>query len=650
MSAQAAVRSQGRTNTESLCRQLAGTVLSLRATVEDVAALPIDAAAAATVLGLLEAAHRAIAFGQLRATFQADAAQVNRLDPGTASQIDRLARDPEELAGGAAHVPAEVLSRGMAPQRNTQAYLQAHLHISAAEARRRLTGARLLVAPAPPDPAGPTPPSGPDTGTPSYPVLAGAAADGSADVGTLAQLAGRLESMAPRIAPRPDADQVATAIEESLVQEARTGNPGTCHKALQDWADHLAEQGSGITEAEVLAKRGLFYRGFREGCDEFLLRCDPIDSEVIRSFGEAWSNPRSAKTPPRSASTTPRAVSGPGTVAGAAPDPASPDPASPDPEPVVPGPGPQPGMAPDPWASPVPGSTGVPLGTPIPAWAIAPGTPDDLVPVSQLECGAPPPRPRPPEPPCDRDTGFRNEPDTEPGIVPGGGPRTGPNADPHVESQVDSPFDAGTQDPAEDGRTTPQLLLDAVVGACAGVMDRGGAGRSGGLNVRVGVTIGYRSLLGQLEESGLTDHGRPVPAARVRALACSGGLLPVVLGSAGEVLDLGREVRSFTSAQRKALAIRDRGCVVSGCHRTAATSEAHHVWSWLEGGPTDVGNGCIICQYHHLMVHSGLITLRMVDGIPYVVARAGEPAGAPERNLFWHPELRTAGYTAPLFT
>ncbi len=603
MSAQPAARTSGHTSIEAVGRQLAAAVLSLRATAGELAGLNLDAAASATVLGLLEQAHRAIAFGQLHATFQADASQVHRLDPDTALRIDMLAAHPEGLADGTAHVPAEVLRQGMAPQRNTQAYLQAHLHISNAEARSRLAGARLLIAPAPPDPDDPTSLSD-GTAEPSYPILAEAAADGSADVATLAQLAGRLDSMAPRITPRPDARQVTTAIEESLANEARTGDPKTCHKALQDWKDFLSDHGSAITDEEILARRGLFYRGFHDGCDEFLLRCDPIDSEVIRSFGEAWSNPRSQKSPPRSASTKPRSMSMPAPAIPGATKPAAPaEPASTEPAPAERG------------RIPIPGSTGVPLGTPIPEWAIAPGTPAELIPVSQLECGAPP---------RDIDT------------CPAAGP---PDSD-----------ETPTAEPAESDRTTPQLLLDALVGACSGVLEGKELSQSGGLRVRVGVTIDYRSLLGQLEEAGLTDHGRPVSALRIRALACSGGLLPVVLGSTGEVLDMGREVRGFTAAQHKALAIRDRGCVVPGCHRPAATGEAHHVRSWLDGGPTDVGNGCIICQYHHLAVHAGLITLRMIDGIPYVIARAGEPRGDPERNLFWHPELRTAGYTAPLFT
>ncbi|GAA1498184.1 HNH endonuclease signature motif containing protein [Paeniglutamicibacter kerguelensis] len=606
MSAQAAAPGSGHRSIEAVGRQLAGAVLSLRAAMEMLAGLQLDAAAGATMLGLLEQAHRSVAFGQLLATFQCEVSQVNRLDPDTARRIDRLAANPEALTNGTAHVPAEVLHQGMAPQRNTQAYLQAHLHISHAEARRRLAGARLLIAPAPPNPDDAAPVSGP--GEPKYPILAEAAADGSADVATLAQLAGRLDSMAPRISPRPDAKQVATAIEESLSNEARTGGPQACHKALQDWKDFLSDHGSAITDEEILARRGLFYRGFHDGCDEFLLRCDPIDSEVIRSFGEAWSNPRSQKSPPRSASTQPRTMSTPSAPAPAKPTSVKSTSVNPDSG--------KPGIPPVPGAAPLPGSTGVPLGTPIPEWAVAPGTPADLIPVNQLECGAPHP-------------GFSI------GTVAmsSDGDENSADAQTDASAQQDSPGSIGpypgTGQAADDERTTPQLLLDALTGACAGVMEGKNLSQTGGLRVRVGVTIDYRTLLGQLEEAGMTDHGRPVSALRIRAMACTGGLLPVVLGSKGEVLDMGREVRGFTTAQHKALAIRDRGCVVPGCHRPAATSEAHHVWSWLDGGPTNVGNGCIVCQYHHLMVHAGLITLHMIEGIPYVMARAGEPRGDP---------------------
>ncbi|MCV9996060.1 HNH endonuclease [Paeniglutamicibacter sp. ZC-3] len=587
---------RGHARTDTAIRHLADAVARLRAAQRELDGLEPDAASAALLLGLLEQGNRAIAYEQLRTAFRADANQVHRLDPDTAAAIDALAADPGALAEGNAEVPPERICPGMAPHRDTASWLQAHLHISATEARRRITGGRLLVAPAP------TPPESPNHGqdlrspdepaarvsAPLFPLLAGAAADGSADVGTLAQLAGRLESMQPRIAERPDAANLNTAIEESLVHEARTREPRHSHKALADWGTYLAENGAPITDEEILAKRGMVYRGYRDGCDEYLLRCDPIDSETILAFAEAWTNPRSDKLPPASASTGGLAID-PGTgTTGAS------------------GPGPDAAQVSD---------AAAPVGMPAPEWAVAPGTSPDLVPRSEWACGPP-------------------------------ATAEGTNA----ANPTAKPWDTSTWWEARDPRTAPQLLLDGVIAAISGTLNGTGVPESGGLRVKVGVLIGYRALLGQCEDAGITDHGRPISAASIRRLACNGDILPAVLGTEGEILDLGREARSFSPAQRKALAIRDRGCVVPGCHRPAATTEAHHVKPWQEGGPTSVDNGCLTCAFHHLQVHSGLITLKMVNGIPYVIARAGQPRGDPERNLYWHPELRTAGYTPPMFT
>ncbi|MBV1778412.1 HNH endonuclease [Paeniglutamicibacter sp. ABSL32-1] len=501
-------------------------------------------------------------------TRRAEAAEIHRLDPVLAQKIDELVAHPEELANGTSGIPPEQLRPGMAPHRNILAYMQAHLHISSGDGRRRITGAKLLVAS-----TGSADDNGETPAAPSYPILARAAADGSADVGNLASVAGRLESMQPRISSRPDAGKVNNAIEESLVHEARNGEPKMCGKALQDWGSFLAENGTPISDEEIRAKRGFFYQGFRDGSDEYLLRCDPMDSEVILAFGEAWTNPRSLKSPPFSASTNPDLPA------------SGPEEAVPDIEDVS--------------ASGTP--TFSPAGAPAPEWARPAGVAAEGMPLSELACGLPP-----------EGSGLA-------GLL------------------------------AQDPRTSPQRLLDALVAACSGALNGTGISETGGMRVKIGVLIGYRSLLGQCEDAGLTAHNRPVSAANIRRFACNGDILPAVMGEKGEVLDLGREVRGFSKAQRKAIAIRDRGCIVPGCTRPASTSECHHVIPWLEGGETSVENSALLCEYHHIQVHAGLITLKSIDGVPYVIAIDGQPRGAPQRNLYWHPELRTIGFTAPLF-
>jgi hypothetical protein len=166
---------RGHASTDTATRHLADAVLALRAAQERLGAADLDAASAALVLGLYEQGNRAVAFGQLLTVFAADAAGVNRMDPETAAEIDALAADPRELAAGTAPVPVEAMCQRMAPHRTTTAWIQSHLHISETEARRRLAGTRLLVAPAPPAPGSASEP-GSALGLPAFPILARAAA------------------------------------------------------------------------------------------------------------------------------------------------------------------------------------------------------------------------------------------------------------------------------------------------------------------------------------------------------------------------------------------------------------------------------------------------------------------------------------------
>jgi hypothetical protein len=80
--------------------------------------------------------------------------------------------------------------------------------------------------------------------------------------------------------------------------------------------------------------------------------------------------------------------------------------------------------------------------------------------------------------------------------------------------------------------------------------------------------------------------------------------LPPILGGAPtQPLEVGRTTRVVQPAQRVALAVRDGGCVFPGCERPLAWCEAHHVWHWLDGGPTDLDNLVLLCRAHHRAVH-----------------------------------------------
>jgi hypothetical protein len=90
----------------------------------------------------------------------------------------------------------------------------------------------------------------------------------------------------------------------------------------------------------------------------------------------------------------------------------------------------------------------------------------------------------------------------------------------------------------------------------------------------------------------------------------------LVLGPDGEILDLGRASRVATAAQRRALFIRDEGCVFPGCDRPPGWCQAHHVVHWTALGPTDVWNMALLCSHHHHLCHEGGWTMQHATGPP----------------------------------
>lgn len=76
----------------------------------------------------------------------------------------------------------------------------------------------------------------------------------------------------------------------------------------------------------------------------------------------------------------------------------------------------------------------------------------------------------------------------------------------------------------------------------------------------------------------------------LRRLCCDANISRIITGPAGEILDVGRSARTATPAQRRALVVRDRGCVFPGCDRPPGYCQAHHLRPWLPDGPTDLEN------------------------------------------------------------
>jgi len=86
-------------------------------------------------------------------------------------------------------------------------------------------------------------------------------------------------------------------------------------------------------------------------------------------------------------------------------------------------------------------------------------------------------------------------------------------------------------------------------------------------------------------------------------LAGDASSIPVVLGSQGQLLDVGRAKRLVTSALLAALWVRDKRRTFLGGGRPPAWCAAHHVTHWVDGGPTCLLNLALLCAHHHTWVH-----------------------------------------------
>lgn len=167
-------------------------------------------------------------------------------------------------------------------------------------------------------------------------------------------------------------------------------------------------------------------------------------------------------------------------------------------------------------------------------------------------------------------------------------------------------------------------------------LPKDGFGNHGGVPATLVVTVDEASLRGATDRAGVTEHGTAVSAGQLRRLACDAGILPLVLSGESQVLDLGREERLHSVAQRRALAQRDLGCAFPGCDRSPGWCESHHLVPWSRGGPTTVDDGVLLCSRHHHEVHDRDWDLRLhpTDQIVEFRRRPGEPW---RRNHHYRP-------------
>ena len=112
----------------------------------------------------------------------------------------------------------------------------------------------------------------------------------------------------------------------------------------------------------------------------------------------------------------------------------------------------------------------------------------------------------------------------------------------------------------------------------------------------------------------LLEDGTLIHPEVGRRLCCDGRIQTVVENGKGEPIGIGRTSETVPWWLKKQVRYRDRTCTFPGCEDSHFT-EAHHIWHWAFGGPTDLQNLTLLCGFHHKAVHEhGWSVHRRPDG------------------------------------
>jgi hypothetical protein len=141
---------------------------------------------------------------------------------------------------------------------------------------------------------------------------------------------------------------------------------------------------------------------------------------------------------------------------------------------------------------------------------------------------------------------------------------------------------------------------DALIAIAKAYLDHSGAGgerSSAADHYQVVVHVDDAALR---EQAGRSD----LPLDTLRRLTCDGSVVTVVEDALGNPLDVGRKQRTVSTALKRALHARDRGCSFPGCQRQRYL-DAHHLQHWADGGDTSLDNLTLLCTHHHRLLHEG---------------------------------------------
>ena len=155
----------------------------------------------------------------------------------------------------------------------------------------------------------------------------------------------------------------------------------------------------------------------------------------------------------------------------------------------------------------------------------------------------------------------------------------------------------------KDPRDHGVRMWDALVETCRRLQNTDSLPHAHSASARITLTMSIDDLQHKLTGHGLLPTRDTLSAAAARRLACDAEIIPAVLGTQSQILDVGRTSRLVTPAIWTALVLRDQHCAFPGCSRLPIACDAHHITHWIDHGPTALDNLILLCRKHHTLTH-----------------------------------------------
>lgn len=560
---------------------------------------------AALYLSTLEHHSQVIEFDQLRAAKLAQETLLHELPPESLTQVRDIADNPDDYIAGNSVLPADpqTVRTGRLEFKSTPEALQRMLGISFYDARDRLHGARSLL---------PRNGINGQATAPRFPKLADKIVTGKARVKDVCAAARYLDKLRPTIEAQPNAQDLASRIEEKVAESVADQPPSETKKLIDAIGTRLESINSYPTPAEIREKTGITVTR-RTRYFTYLSMCMlNDDAEIFLSHFAQSDNPR---TDAGDRQKLAESLTIPGTS-----------------------------------------STEQKTRTSSDADSSLPDDPQEND-SSRIDARSETftrsedtnSHDAQPEKYSESATPSATKEDESSTVAPQWFTADPALAlDPTPPNPVDFDFSTTEKDafnsrsPGCDGLTPPQRHLQTLINIMRTANQLPGVKSNGKFKgIPAGkliVLIKLEVLMGLVKGAGYTAHGLEISAAKARRMLSNDGIIPLVLGGDGEILDLGRERRQLPDSLKLAVQARDGGCIYPGCTVPPELCEFNHIDQWQKGGHTSVEKIHLGCSNHHHMIDNGELRVVIHNGLPHVVLpKYLDPEQKPRRNNYWQP-------------